>query len=153
RSRTPTRTEVVGPPWLARGRIPCLDGLRAVSIGLVVLAHAAGTHGSPVPRSWREACHRLGPLGGDVFFVLSGFLITLLRLREVGRTGTVSLCRFYWRRALRILPAYLAYLAFLAALSAAGTVRLGRGDWLSALTYTVNLRPRLPAHEVAHIWS
>jgi peptidoglycan/LPS O-acetylase OafA/YrhL len=72
---------------------PDLEGLRAVAVVLVLLYHAAvpGFSG--------------GYVGVDVFFVLSGFLITGLLLREVRRTGTVSLPSFYARRARRLLPA------------------------------------------------
>jgi peptidoglycan/LPS O-acetylase OafA/YrhL len=72
---------------------PDLEGLRAVAVVLVLLFHAnvPGLAG--------------GFIGVDVFFVLSGFLITRLLLRELGRTGTVSLRSFYARRARRLLPA------------------------------------------------
>ncbi|MFT4287529.1 acyltransferase family protein [Nocardioides sp.] len=70
-----------------------IQGLRAVAVGLVVAAHA------DVPRLVG------GFIGVDVFFVVSGFLITTLLLREGRRTGTVSLGGFYARRARRILPA------------------------------------------------
>jgi peptidoglycan/LPS O-acetylase OafA/YrhL len=59
-----------------------------------------------------------GFLGVDVFFVLSGFLITTLLLREHGRTGHISLPRFYARRALRLLPALFVFLAAYSALTA-----------------------------------
>jgi peptidoglycan/LPS O-acetylase OafA/YrhL len=72
---------------------PDLEGLRAVAVVLVLLYHAA------VPGFTG------GYVGVDVFFVLSGFLITGLLLREVRRTGTISLPSFYARRARRLLPA------------------------------------------------
>ena len=72
---------------------PDLEGLRAVAVVLVPLYHAA------VPGFTG------GYVGVDVFFVLSGFLITGLLLREVRRTGTISLPSFYARRARRLLPA------------------------------------------------
>ncbi|MBP2436624.1 acyltransferase family protein [Microbacterium amylolyticum] len=72
---------------------PDIQGMRALAVGLVVLAHVdvPGLKG--------------GFIGVDVFFVISGFLITQLLLREVARTGTVSITEFYVRRARRILPA------------------------------------------------
>ncbi|MDY7090150.1 MAG: acyltransferase [Actinomycetota bacterium] len=72
---------------------PDIEGLRAVAVVLVVLFHAGvpGLAG--------------GFIGVDVFFVISGFLITSLMLREVRRTGRLSLVGFYARRARRILPA------------------------------------------------
>ncbi|HEX8959580.1 MAG TPA: acyltransferase family protein, partial [Solirubrobacterales bacterium] len=72
---------------------PDLEGLRGVAILLVLLFHAG------VP--WAQG----GYVGVDVFFVLSGFLITGLLLRERERTGSISLTAFYARRARRILPA------------------------------------------------
>jgi peptidoglycan/LPS O-acetylase OafA/YrhL len=72
---------------------PDIEGLRAVAILLVVLYHAG----------FRYA--RSGFLGVDVFFVLSGFLLTGLLLDEITATGRVSLTRFWARRARRLLPA------------------------------------------------
>src|SRR5205814_4799975 len=71
------------------GRIPSLDGLRALSIALVMFAHLNDTRGfgsSPELEHWQ-----LGNLGVRVFFVISGFLITTLLLEESDRTGTISL--------------------------------------------------------------
>ncbi|MPV90177.1 acyltransferase family protein, partial [Georgenia ruanii] len=72
---------------------PDIEGLRAVACGLVVLGHA-GVGFLPG-----------GYVGVDVFFVISGFLITSLLLREIARDGRVDLPRFYARRARRLLPA------------------------------------------------
>ncbi|MGY2130024.1 acyltransferase family protein [Blastococcus sp. SYSU DS0617] len=74
-----------------------IEGLRAVAVGLVLLAHVAG---------WPAG----GFIGVDVFFVISGFLITGLLLRERARTGRISFRGFYVRRARRILPAAAATL-------------------------------------------
>ncbi|MDN4489743.1 acyltransferase family protein [Demequina sp. SYSU T00068] len=78
------------------GRIAGLDGLRAIAVLLVVLYHFA-----PVPLPG-------GYLGVDVFFVLSGFLITTILLAERDATGGVSLRRFWRHRARRLLPALAA---------------------------------------------
>jgi peptidoglycan/LPS O-acetylase OafA/YrhL len=88
----------------------------------------------------------------DVFFVVSGFLITLLLLRERQKTGEVSASGFYRRRCLRILPAYVTFVLVLAALAAVDFVRLRDQDWCGALTYTVNWFDD-PSWEVGHIWS
>src|SRR5690606_23266838 len=72
---------------------PDIEGLRAVAIGLVLVYHSGITF---VPG---------GFVGVDVFFVISGFLITGLLVREVERTGRVSLSQFWARRAKRLLPA------------------------------------------------
>jgi peptidoglycan/LPS O-acetylase OafA/YrhL len=72
---------------------PDIEGLRAVAVGLVVALHAGVTMVSG------------GYIGVDVFFVVSGFLITSLLIREERSTGRVSIPGFYARRARRILPA------------------------------------------------
>jgi peptidoglycan/LPS O-acetylase OafA/YrhL len=59
----------------------------------------------------KEQFTRLGDPGVRVFFVLSGFLITSMLWHEIENTGTISLRRFYVRRALRIVPAFLVFLA------------------------------------------
>jgi peptidoglycan/LPS O-acetylase OafA/YrhL len=84
------------------GYVPALDGIRGIAILLVV-----GEHAFNVPQS--------GFLGVDLFFVLSGFLITTLLLDERTETGKVSLRSFYERRARRLLPALLMMLAVYAA--------------------------------------
>jgi peptidoglycan/LPS O-acetylase OafA/YrhL len=82
--------------------IPSLDGLRTVSVALVILAHAQGTRGFPgwIPRSVADR----GTLGVHVFFIISGFLITTLLTEEFSGTGAISLGLFYARRTLRIFP-------------------------------------------------
>jgi peptidoglycan/LPS O-acetylase OafA/YrhL len=130
------------------GRIPALDGLRAISIGLVLLGHSIGTRGSPVP----HRLHHFGELGVRVFFVISGYLITTLLLKELTRTGSISLRGFYFRRTLRIFPAFYAYLAVVGLLTLAGIVDLLPGDLEAAVTYTMNYqRPR--SWYVGHLWS
>src|SRR4051812_37373951 len=75
---------------------PDVEGLRAVAIGLVLLTHAGVGLASG------------GYVGVDVFFVISGFLITRLLAVELERTGRLSLTRFYARRAKRLMPQALA---------------------------------------------
>jgi peptidoglycan/LPS O-acetylase OafA/YrhL len=96
---------------------------------------------------------RCGFVGVQVFFVLSGFLITTLMLREVQRTGQLHLGYFYLRRALRIVPVYAVYLGFVGLLALAGFVHVGVGDWLAATTWTVNLVPRSIPWTMSHFWS
>ena len=80
-------------------QLKSLDGLRAVSI-LAVVGHHGGWPGFAA-----------GARGVDLFFVISGFLITTLLLEEKRQQGKASLSRFYARRALRIFPAFYAFLA------------------------------------------
>src|SRR5258708_6791563 len=81
--------EHASPPH-ARKRTD-IEGLRAVAVSLVVLSHSG------------VALFAGGYIGVDVFFVISGFLITSLLLRELDTTGRISIRRFYARRALRLL--------------------------------------------------
>ena len=83
------------PSLRQTGIRPEIQALRALAVGLVVVYHL-----------WPDAVPG-GFIGVDVFFVISGFLITALLLREIERTGAVSLSAFWARRARRILPAAL----------------------------------------------
>jgi peptidoglycan/LPS O-acetylase OafA/YrhL len=94
--------------YLAQRHFGSLDGLRCLSILPVIWHHATPF---PLPGIWGK-----GPAGVDLFFCISGFLITTLLLREKARTGKIALGAFYLRRSLRILPLYyavlLSYVAF-----------------------------------------
>jgi peptidoglycan/LPS O-acetylase OafA/YrhL len=132
-------------------RIPSLDGLRAISILLVLVSHMAGTRNFPISAS-TESFWGLGEFGVVVFFVISGFLITGLLLDEIQRTGRVHLGHFYFRRTLRIFPPYYAFLAVVAVASVAGLIQLGSRDLAHAVTYTSNYRPGI-SWFVRHTWS
>src|SRR5262249_33221200 len=85
-------------------------------------------------------------------FVISGYLITSLLLREFDASGTISLRRFYFRRTLRIFPAYYTFIGVLLLLSAAGLVGLTRANMGHALTYTTNYFPER-SWDIGHTWS
>jgi peptidoglycan/LPS O-acetylase OafA/YrhL len=140
-----------GPDWLYKGRVPCLDGLRAVSILLVLFAHGQRTHGFPNVPSLRSVLSH-GGIGVDVFFLISGFLITLLLAREHSRTQTLSLKNFYRRRFLRLFPAFFTYAVFIAGLAWVGFAQVTKTDWLGVCTYTVNFIPK-PSWVIGHMWS
>src|SRR5579864_8224464 len=106
----------------AGNRIPSLDGLRAVSILLVIVGHLGGNVGTGV---------LLSAFGVQVFFVLSGFLITTLLQNERAKTGETDLVAFYRRRCFRIFPAAYTYIAVIALLSP-----LSRRGLIYAATYT-----------------
>jgi peptidoglycan/LPS O-acetylase OafA/YrhL len=140
-------------------RIPCLDGLRALSIGMVLIGHANGTRalvlGSGEPRSVHFDLSLVGDvahLGVRVFFVLSGFLITTLLLQERERTGTLDLKGFYVRRTCRIFPAFYVYLAVVGALSLLSLASVSPADLACAATYMTNFHPNR-AWLVGHLWS
>ena len=130
------------------GRIPSLDGLRAISIVLVVLSHASGTVNFESIQFLRD----LGNFGVRVFFVISGFLITTLLLKEQAKTGGISIRNFYLRRTFRIFPAFYFFVAVIGALNLSGMVSLLPGDLTHALTYTMNYH-HPHAWYMGHIWS
>jgi len=124
-------------------RIPQLDGLRGVAVLLVFCVHIFPVQ---LPGSF---------IGVDIFFVLSGFLITSLLLIEQRESGGICLRAFYWRRVLRLVPALLVmltlYVAFLPAI-------FGRDHLIAAASslYAMNwvLAFKLgPAGFLAHTWS
>src|SRR5712692_9104137 len=135
------------------GRLRALDGLRGAAVVAVLLFHAGHLVG--------------GYLGVDLFFVLSGFLITGLLLGEWGRSGRVGLGGFWARRARRLLPALFVMLgggAAYAAFVASPTQLAGiRADAVATLGYVANWRSILSGHSywtifsapspLAHTWS
>ncbi|MFM2076154.1 MAG: hypothetical protein RJA49_44, partial [Actinomycetota bacterium] len=98
---------------------PALDGLRTIAIYLVVLFHAGWIHMAN------------GYIGVDVFFVLSGFLVTSIILREHRATGTLRLRRFYARRVRRLLPASVVLVVATCVLSTLVLPRLTRASLVS----------------------
>jgi peptidoglycan/LPS O-acetylase OafA/YrhL len=130
-----------------------LDGLRALAILGVMCFHA----GAPGFRS--------GWIGVDLFFVLSGFLITTLLAMEWAATGALAWGPFMLRRALRLMPAYFLYAIFLTFLIWAwpGSVHSENGGWNAAgftaaiWTYTINFVPQggiwNGQNLTVHLWS
>ena len=116
--------------------IPSLDGLRAVSILIVLLSHAGVSQRIP------------GGFGVTIFFFLSGFLITTLLLREYDRNGTVSLRNFYIRRLLRLTPPLLLTLLAAAVLYMLGFVRgaLDPATLLSQIFFFTTTSPFTEMH-------
>ena len=134
-------------PWLWHGHIPALDGIRAISISLVIVGHLLLRYPSTFALGIGFA-----DLGVSTFLVLSGFLITTLLMREERRSGKISLKGFYTRRALRILPAYFAFIMVLFLLNQLkGPPIPGRG-WVAIASFTVNYTPGLP-WAATHLWS
>jgi peptidoglycan/LPS O-acetylase OafA/YrhL len=133
------------------GRLPCLDGWRAVSILLVLGDHSQLVSG--FPSSWTGAFSWFfdGNLGVRFFFVISGFLITHLLIRENERKGRISLRDFYVRRALRILPVYYVFLLAAGALSCFGGFHQRPSNWVANLTFTTNFFDR--TWTTGHLWS
>src|SRR4028119_1971742 len=123
---SPSQHETTQPrlPYL-----PGLDGLRAIAVLAVLFYHA--------DLRWAQG----GFLGVEVFFVISGYLITALPLREWDTHGRIDLGRFWLRRARRLLPAVFALIVVVltfAVLFLPGEVARLRGDALAALFYVTN---------------
>lgn len=127
------RAVASSPAPAARGlaHIPALDGLRGLAVLGVVLFHNDG---------WLRG----GYLGVDLFFVLSGFLITSLLTAEVASTGRVDLAGFWVRRARRLFPALLllmpAIAVYAALLARPDELAALRADALATLGYVANWR-------------
>ena len=132
-------------------KIPSLDGLRALSVGAVLVGHVVDTRGVPTFMQMQSLAHA-GYLGVRTFFVISGFLITSLLLRESEIRGRISLRDFYLRRTIRIWPAFYAYVATIVVLSSLKVVALEPHDVLYAATFTMNYQQDR-AWALNHIWS
>jgi peptidoglycan/LPS O-acetylase OafA/YrhL len=130
-------------------RIPSLDGLRAVSIACVILEHTAISHSAPPLLHYFD---HLGNLGVRCFFIISGFLITTLLLKERHNTGRIALKNFFARRVIRIFPAAYTLIGILAIIHAAGLISLSPGDFVHAITYTMNYHYTRSLW-LDHLWS
>jgi peptidoglycan/LPS O-acetylase OafA/YrhL len=132
-------------------RIASLDGLRALSIVLVFLGHTYTTRGYP-NNSLTEFLGGFSHFGVQIFFVISGFLITSLLLRERSVTGRIDLPSFFLRRTFRIIPAALVYIAFATTLRFILHHPFPLKYLVYALTYTVCYSQHQP-WVLAHLWS
>ena len=153
RRPTPTANPKATTPNWSIGHLPALDGLRGAAVAAVLLYHAGYLTG--------------GYLGVDLFFVLSGFLITSLLLTEHRSTGKVKLSNFWIRRARRLLPALFLLFAGVAVYSWvwARPIDLGsiRTSGLGAVFYVANWQQiihgtnywdiSLAPSPLQHVWS
>lgn len=127
------------PRPAARTRLPGLDGVRAIAVAWVILYHAERHSRLVTPVSIINSVMDRGSFGVDIFFVLSGFLITTLLLEEEKRRGSFSLRLFYLRRAARILPPIIFYLACVSLLAAAGAIKFDYWDLIPCMFFFRNL--------------
>jgi len=114
----------------------------------VLYGHAVGTTGFPVAR--RDL--GLAEGGVQVFFIISGFLITKLLLEELDSTGKISLKGFYRRRVLRIFPAFYTYWLATVLLVAGGLLAIHLKYLVYAAVYLIDYVPSRPWH-LGHLWS
>ena len=150
-------------------RNPLIDGFRGLSIGLVVIGHlmqfrfldylqappvAIFAYPSDfIPQLPFNFGHLLGDIGVDLFFIISGFLITSLLLHEEQMRGSINVRAFYTRRIFRILPAFYAYLLAIVALTLIGVIHVPYADILRSGAFLTDLH-RFSRHWfVAHTWS
>jgi len=127
----------------ARTAIPGLDGVRALAVLLVIAGHFG----------FEQVNAAFGVM---MFFVLSGFLITWLMLKEIEGSGTVSLREFYRRRMLRIFPAFYAFWLFVVGLYFVRGHELRTGEAVSAFFYYSNYYLTFGSTEdspFGHTWS
>ena len=141
--------------------IPSLDGLRAISVGMVILSHFLGFAALPQHGLLHTALVVAGQggLGVSTFFVISGFLITTLLLNELDHHGEINLRRFYFRRSLRIFPPYYVYLTIAAFVGYVSLHPIPKAAFITAAAYVSNYYPYTHSHPesigwaVGHTWS
>lgn len=121
-------------------RVHGLDGLRAVAVSLVLLAHSADMRGVPETLTALVGALKCGNLGVRLFFCISGFIITHLLLREESKNGRISLKFFWLRRTLRILPPLFGFLCVMLVVAKfAPGIEITAREFFPALTFTIGL--------------
>jgi peptidoglycan/LPS O-acetylase OafA/YrhL len=134
---------------LQQPRLAGLDALRALAVLLVIVNHLGPDRIGPV-------LVFDGSVGVELFFVISGFLITWLLLGEQERTGRIALGAFYQRRVARLLPASLAYVLAGMALLALRGQEIPWGAVVSTVFYGTNYYQAFTgaaSHYLSHCWS
>lgn len=133
-------------------KFPAFDGFRGIGVVVVIFSHCPQVLESSLYNTvWHlNQLSRVGYIALDIFFVMSGFFITRLLLRERAKTGRISFKDFYIRRALRIFPVY--YLTVIVCLF---IFKFSTADTISLLTYTFNFyHPLHPVpNPLEHTWS
>lgn len=149
KSQDPGITSI--PPLLNKSYFPSLDGLRAVSIFIVLCAHLRGRYEYILPTAVWEYFFA-GNIGVYVFFCISGFLITSLLLKEKLTTGNISLKNFYIRRFFRIIPVSILYLVLLFILNKVLHLNVSLLAFGAAFIYIINIAFRSQWF-ISHYWS
>ena len=137
------------PEYLQDTTYPALTGIRGLAISFVLLYHLGINHFLRQYNSWLT-----GRTGVDIFFVLSGFLISTLLIKEKINNSRISLKNFYVRRALRILPLAYLFLLVMIFLNQIFHLNITRNSFLSGFLFLKNL-PILTGydHWTEHFWS
>jgi len=132
--------------------IKTLDGWRAVAVAAVTLAHLSG---SVLPKTSSLAPVFAWMINGvDLFFALSGYLISSKLIAELESSGKINFKLFYLRRVFRLIPAAYTYLSIIFLLSFAGYMAVNNLEFLSILTFWRNyLGPEAGGEYTGHFWS
>jgi peptidoglycan/LPS O-acetylase OafA/YrhL len=133
--------------------IPSINGLRAVAIIFVLLSHFV--HTRTVPAFLKNILSPIaeGDLGVRLFFVISGYLITTLLLRERKKYGQINMKKFYIRRSLRIFPVFYGYICFVAISAKWTGIPIESEVIYSSALYIQNFAPWGSDWRLAHSWS
>ncbi len=132
------------PELLTKQYFPSLDGLRGLAIIIVIASHIGRDEG------WSSYVD--GQIGVHIFFILSGFLITSLLLKEKIIRGNISLRNFYIRRFLRIIPVAYLFLSVLVALNYLFKLHIPALSFLMSFTFFRNI-PLTGDFYTAHFWT
>jgi peptidoglycan/LPS O-acetylase OafA/YrhL len=136
-------------------RIAQLDGWRGVSILLVVIGHL-NVRFNPHPEelvNYQSLAFHLQTLGFNIFFVISGFIITKLALREYDRTGRFSIRNFYTRRFFRIIPPFFVYLGSVMLAATFLLIEQPHSETLTAAAFVCNIPGISCGWFVGHSWT
>jgi peptidoglycan/LPS O-acetylase OafA/YrhL len=136
------------------GRIFTLDVLRGIAIWMVLFRHMPGDGWAPAGRALKS----VGWCGVDLFFVLSGYLISGLLYREFDRTGGIDVTRFWLRRGLKIWPSYFAIfgaavILFVGHAAWSGDAAQVRKSLANAAVNCAFIQNYMPEREWPHSWS
>jgi len=140
-------TDISGEP--VHRRIASLDGLRAISIAFVLIDHLGYDRFFTPQTLLGTTLASLGGFGVKIFFVLSGYLITLLMLNEQNKTGKVNLGNFYIRRVFRIVPAAIAFMLVVFIYNGSS---ISLQNKVFSLLFIENYAS-VPDWRIAHLWS
>ncbi len=138
------------PTVLNKNYLPSLDGLRALSIIMVVGSHVL--IGQNISNTFLDAIFN-GALGVGIFFVISGFIITTLLMKELVETKNINLKNFYIRRFLRIIPLAYLFLTVLIILNQIFDLKIGFYGFLLAFLFLKNFVGSETDPATTHYWS
>ncbi len=126
--------------------IPSLNGLRALSILFVLFSHV-------LLANFNKSDNPGGQVGVQIFFIISGYLITILLLQEEAKNNTINLKKFYLRRTIRIFPVYYSLLFVYFLLQISNVLSFSTASWITSLSYTKYLSYKNNDWETGHLWS